>query len=495
MNTLILQFKKVTPLCLIVSLLAGFAPLPMALALLPPPAPDGDYPGANTAEGDSALFNVDVTTGFHNTAIGFFALKTDTTGGENTAVGAFALQSNVNGTFNTALGSGALSTNSSGVDNTAIGAGALAGGTSGHDNTACGGAALFRNNGNDNTAIGVSALQENDLGSNNVASGFNALFFNQSGSDNVASGVRALLNNQSGSNNVASGSQALSSNKTGNNNTASGLGALSGNVSGGSNTATGFGALGINTASFNTATGAQALQSNTSGTRNTASGLNALRDNTIGSFNIAVGALAGANLTTGNNNIDIGNAGAAGETETIRIGVQGTQTRTFVAGISGSAITGTSVVVNANGRLGTVASSQRFKDDIKPMDKASEAILALKPVTFHYKKEIDPDGIRQFGLVAEQVEKVNPDLVARDENGEIYTVRYEAVNAMLLNEFLKEHRKVEQQESTITQLKNDLQATAARQQKQIEALTAGLQKVSAQLEESKPASRAVVNNQ
>jgi hypothetical protein len=128
-------------------------------------------------------------------------------------------------------------------------------------------------------------------------------------------------------------------------------------------------------------------------------------------------------------------------------------------------------------------SSKRFKDAIKPMDKASEAILALKPVTFHYKHEIDPEGIRQFGLVAEQVEKVNPDLVVRDANGEVYSVRYDAVNAMLLNEFLKEHHQVQ-----------DLKAIVAQQQKQIGSLTAGLQKVSAQLEASKPAPQ-IVNNQ
>ncbi len=161
-----------------------------------------------------------------------------------------------------------------------------------------------------------------------------------------------------------------------------------------------------------------------------------LFNNTTGSHNIALGFNAGVNLTTGNSNIDIGNAGMAGDAETIRIGVLGTQTRTFVAGISGSPITGTSVVVNSNGHLGTVASSQRFKDDIKPMGKASEAILALKPVTFHYKKQVDPEGIPQFGLVAEDVVKVNPDLVVRDSKGEVYTVRYEALNAMLLNEFL-----------------------------------------------------------
>jgi hypothetical protein len=155
---------------------------------------------------------------------------------------------------------------------------------------------------------------------------------------------------------------------------------------------------------------------------------------------------------------------------------------------------GTPVFINANGQLGTTPSSARFKDEIKPMDKASEAILALKPVTFRYKKELDPDGIRQFGLVAEDVAKVNPDLVIRDAEGKVYTVRYEAVNAMLLNEFLKEHRTIEEQKATIAQLKQDFQSTLAEQQKQIQALTAGLQKVSTHLELSKPAAQTVVDN-
>jgi trimeric autotransporter adhesin len=163
------------------------------------------------------------------------------------------------------------------------------------------------------------------------------------------------------------------------------------------------------------------------------------------------------------------------------------------------------VVVNSSGQLGVAPSSARFKEAIKPMDKASEAILALKPVTFRYKHELDPDGIPQFGLVAEQVEKVNPDLVARDAKGEPYTVRYEAVNAMLLNEFLKEHRKNEEQEATITALKSSAakqETTIAQQQKEIKALAASqkeqalqIQKVSAQLQVSKPATQMVVNDQ
>src|SRR5207244_3757475 len=182
--------------------------------------------------------------------------------------------------------------------------------------------------------------------------------------------------------------------------------------------------------------------------------------------------------------IDIGSdVGGGGESRTIRIGTTPTHLRTFVAGISGVTVAGgVGVIIDTNGQLGTVVSSERFKDGIKPMDRASEAILALKPVTFRYKHELDPEGIPQFGLVAEDVEKVNPALVARDAEGKVFTVRYEAVNAMLLNEFLKEHRKVQ-----------ELEANAARQQKQIEALTAGLQKVSAQIEASKSAPQ-IVNN-
>jgi trimeric autotransporter adhesin len=238
---------------------------------------------------------------------------------------------------------------------------------------------------------------------------------------------------------------------------------------------------------FNTATGFQALFSTTTGSFNTAIGGGALF-NADGSSNIAVGFQAGINLTTSSNNIDIGNPGVAGESRTIRIGTTGSQTKTYVAGISGVTVPGgVGVIVGTNGKLGTVVSSERFKDAIKPMDKASEAILSLQPVTFRYKQELDPDGIPQFGLVAEEVEKVNPALVARDEQGKAYTVRYDAVNAMLLNEFLKEHRRNEKQEATIAELKS----TVAQQHKQIDALTAGLQKVSAQLELSKSALRTV----
>ena len=201
----------------------------------------------------------------------------------------------------------------------------------------------------------------------------------------------------------------------------------------------------------------------------------ALRGNSTGSDNIAVGFEAGHRLTTGNHNIDIGNFGHAGESNTIRIGRQDTQTDTYVAGVWKAIVTGTAspVIVNSSGKLGTAPSAARFNEAIKPMDKASEAILALHPVTFRYRKELDPKKTPQFGLVAEEVAKINPDLVVADDQGKPFTVRYEQVNAMLLNEFLKARRQIH------------------AQQKQIDALTAGLEKVSAQLDLNKSAPQTV----
>src|SRR6266480_1606926 len=176
-------------------------------------------------------------------------------------------------------------------------------------------------------------------------------------------------------------------------------------------------------------------------------------------------------------------------------GVAGESDACYIKSIFGqTSATGIPVLINSNNKLGTLTSSRRFKEGIRPMDKASDALLALKPVTFRYKKGIDPTGTTQFGLVAEQVEKVSPDLVVRDAEGKPYSVRYDQVNAMLLNEFLKTHSKMEEQEATIAHLKQELQATATHQQKQIEALTTGLQKVSAELETTKPAPQTVLNN-
>ena len=434
--------KTLVPTLLIMFSLTCFAFLPKSQAVSPPP--DGGYPNFNTAEGTKALFSL-------------------TTGAANTAVGWFSLFSNAAGSFNTATGAGTLLFNTA-DENTALGAAALLFNTNGSNNTAVGAAALLNNTtGSFNTANGASALFSNIEGGQNTATGYNALFSNTTALENTATGFEALFNNTTGGANTASGKSALRSNTIGNQNTADGVGALESNTEGISNTAIGGFALVANTGSSNTAVGSGALFNNSDG-----------------AFNVALGASAGANATIGSNNVYIG--------EGVR-GVAGESNACYIASIFGrTSASGVPVLVNSSNRLGTSTSSQRFKDEIKPMDQASEALYALKPVKFRYKKEIDPQGTKQFGLVAEEVEKVNPDLVVRDEEGKPYSVRYDQVNAMLLNEFLKEHRKVEQ-------LTKDFESKLAEQQKQIEALTAGLQKVTAQVGMSRPAPQMVVNEQ
>ena len=342
--------------------------------------------------------------------------------------------------------------------------------TTGSANTANGYLALaFNTTGHDNTANGYAVLYSNTTGYENTANGSLALFSNTTGFDNVATGYQALYNNTTGFFNMANGQQALYSNDTGYQNTANGIQALFHNTSGFNNTAYGF----------------QALSLNTTGEINTAIGYNALFHNT-GSGNIALGQAAGVLLTTGNDNIDIGNQGVAAESGTIRIGQPLVQTTgTFIAAIRGVTtgnMDAVPVVIDSAGQLGTLSSSRRFKKEIKPMEQVSKAILSLQPVTFQYKS--DPTGTAQFGLIAEEVAKVDPALVVRDAKGEIYSVRYEAVNAMLLNEFLKEHRTVQEQQKQI-------QALAA----QLKEQAAMLQKVSDRLELNKPVPQMVVNNQ
>jgi len=353
-------------------------------------------------------------------------------------------------------------------------------------NTAEGEDALFSlTTGTDNTAVGFDALFSNTTGASNTGVGSLALASNTTGIRNTATGFAALNSNTTGERNTATGRGALALNTTGNFNTADGHNALFSNSEGIQNTATGGFALVFNTTgNFNTADGYVALSNNTSGNNNTGVGYFALLNNTTGNQNIALGNFAGSNLTTGNNNIDIGNQGVANESNTIRIGTFGTHTATYIAGVIGKTTPrGVPVFINANGQLGTVQSSARFKHQIKPMDKLSEAILALKPVVFHYKKDLDPEGTPQFGLVAEEVEKVNPDLVARDADGKSYSVRYEAINAMLLNEFLKEYKKVEKLEAALRTVNNRLQDQQAK-----------IDKVNAQMELTKPASTMVLNN-
>jgi hypothetical protein len=393
---------------------------------------------------------------------------------ENTFLGDNALINSAGGNSNTAIGFYALLNTATGASDTGTGAGALLSNTTGSDNTADGADALFYNTtGSRNVASGRNALFSNQVGIDNTATGYNALYANTA-SYNTATGYQALENNTTGSYNTAHGIDSLNANTTGSNNTANGTFALFKNVGG----------------NANTAEGDLALHENISGINNTALGTNALYGNTTGSTNIGIGFSAGFSLTTGSNNIDIGNFGVAAESNTIRIGTAGTQTATFIAGIKGVPVTGGApVAVSSTGQLGIKPSSARFKDEIKPMDKASEAILSLRPVTFRYKKELDSNGAPQFGLVAEEVARVSRDLVLTDDQGKPFTVRYEEVNAMLLNEFLKEHRKNERQETTI-----------ARQGQEIDQLRAALngqatqiEKMSAQLQSSQVRTKLVDN--
>ena len=357
--------------------LACIGLLPTTQAVLP--APDGGYPGGNTAEGQAALLSL-------------------TTGGFNTAVGFFSLRANTSGSLNTAIGAGTLLANT--------------------------------------------------------------------GDNNAATGAGALLSNTTGTVNTANGAFALFSNT-----------------------------IGIG----NTAIGRQALFSNTTGSQNTAIGINALYFNTMGSSNVALGINAGTDVTTANNVICIGaDEHGANLSNSCFIG--------NIRGVTTANADAIPVLIDSAGQLGTMSSSRRFKHEIKPMDKASEAILAFKPVTFHYKS--DNTSTPQFGLVAEEVADINPDLVVRDEKGEIYTVRYDAVNAMLLNEFLKEHKKVQELKSTaakqdmsITELKSTVakqEVNIAQQQKKMELLTVQLKeqvsqikKVSAQLQIGMPVQKMV----
>ena len=316
-----------------------------------------------------------------------------------------------------------------------------------------------------NTAVGFFSLRANRSGNFNTAIGAGALLDNRA-EENTAIGAAALLHNTSGSFNTATGSGALFSNFVGPNNTANGFQALAGNTIG----------------SSNTATGSAALQNNQTGSANTANGEQALFSNTTGNFNTAIGFAAGFNQTTGSSNVYIGSN---------MIGTPDESNACYIASIFGqTTASGIPVLINSNNKLGTTTSSKRFKEDIKPMDKASEALFALNPVAFRYKKEVDATATPQLGLVAEDVEKVNPDLVVRDQEGKPYSVRYDQVNAMLLNEFLKEHRKVQKLETNDAEQQREIKDLVATVKEQ----AAQIQKVSAQLELNRLAPQTVLNN-
>jgi uncharacterized coiled-coil protein SlyX len=356
-----------------------------------------------------------------------------------------------------------------------------------------------------NTAEGQNALLSLTTGGFNTAAGFLSLSSNTTGSFNTGIGAGTLLvnvggGNGEGSQNTATGAGALLSNSTGADNTASGAFALFSNTTGIDNTANGTGALQSNTTGRdNTANGLNALHQNTTGQNNTANGVGALFGNTIGIQNTAIGYFASLNQTTGGNNVALGfNAGGVQTTGSDNVyiganifGVAGESNACYIKSIFGqTTASGIPVLINSNNRLGTTTSSKRFKEEIKAMDKSSEALFALNPVTFRYKKEVDPTATPQFGLVAEDVEKVNPDLVVRDQEGKPYSVRYDQVNAMLLNEFLKEHRKVQKLETNDAEQQREIKALVATVKEQ----AAQIQKVSAQFELNRLAPQTVLNN-
>ena len=415
--------KTLVPTFLIIFSLTCFAFLSKSQAVVPPP--DGGYPGGNTAEGYLALASLNTSAGLYNTAIGIYSLLSIT-----------------DSSFCTGVGAGSL----------------------------------FANAANENTAIGAGALLSNTIGDSNTAHGAFALFTNTTGTVNTAIGDRALFNNTDGHFNTAIGQQALFGNISGQENTAVGFVALANHPTGNFNTAVGTSALLNTTAGQNTAVGAHALQTNETGNSNTAIGNNALVSST-GSSNIALGQNAGGSVTSASNVTCIGTSGA------------NVDNSCFIGRIYSNAqpIVGTdpdSVTITSTGRLGRGnVSSRRYKHDIKPMDNASEVLYALKPVSFRYHKEYDAAQTLAFGLIAEEVAQVYPDLVGRNPTGEPESVRYEQINAMLLNEFLKEHAKVQRLEATLETVNERLKEQEAK-----------IENVRDQIDSNRSAAQVTVNN-
>jgi hypothetical protein len=446
-----------------------------------PPDPVQSDSLGDTAVGTGAmaLFN---STGFagNSTAVGFNALQTNPTPLESVAIGAFAMQQN-NGSTGIAVGFSAMMTGG------------------GEYNVAIGRQALYKGGGSDNIAIGYGAQFINESGTDNVSIGSSTLFYNKSGGRNTAVGSYALVGTQmdlpgasnntavgwaamsgvaSGAFNVAVGSGALAYHTNGNFNTALGGGALGQNTTGGANTAVGYHALFENEDAIdNTAVGTRALQSNTRGASNTSVGESALRNNTIGASNVAIGrnalysmtggthntALgnnAGYNIANTSDNIDIANQGMVGDTGTIRIGAPSTQKATYIAGIATTQLTGAAVYVNSNGQLGVLASSERYKTAISPMSVDAATLQRLRPVTFHLKTE--PNGALQYGLIAEEVDKVYPDLVVHDSAGAIQSVRYDELTSILLKETQQQRETIAKLENAQNQMQTQFAALSAQ---------------------------------
>jgi Chaperone of endosialidase len=427
----------------------------------------------NSALGSYSL--VANTSGGNNTAAGYASLFQNISGGGNTAVGYFSMYANQTGGVNTAVGFNSLYSNQ-GFGQTAVGAGALqshTGANTGEDglaaNTAVGFHAMMNNSeGLLNTAVGTFALEgSNDsTGSANTAIGYQALTRVTSGENNTANGRSAMSGNRDGKENVAIGSYALQNNSSGNENTAMGVSALERTGTSYYQTAIGWSSQHFNTGSSNTSIGHKSLfgtyeAENTGeadGSYNTALGTSALEFATKGDNNIAVGYQAGRNVTDGSNNIHIGNVGAT-ESNTIRIGTSGTHVSAYIAGIDATVIAGgTTVHVDGTGKLGKAPSSQRYKQDVRDMGEISDAIHSLRPVTFRYKSEFDSAGIPQFGLIAEEVASISPDLVVYNAEGQVDGVRYDAVNAMLLNEFQEQRAVIQQQQVLLLEQQKEIAA-------------------------------------
>ncbi|HXM62441.1 MAG TPA: tail fiber domain-containing protein [Terriglobales bacterium] len=389
------------------------------------------------------------TTGTGNIGVGTSALSAVTTGDNNTAVGTSALSASTTGSGSSAFGWFALAVNTSGTQNQAFGTAALFSNTAGSSNSAFGLAALYTNTtGNNNSAFGYGSLHANTIGTQNEGFGYEALFANTTGNGNAAFGTGALYKNTTGGSSTTTGG-----------NSAFGNFALLANTIAGGNSAFGF----------------SALTANTAGNNNVAVGAAALAELTTGSGNIAIGTGAGGNLNAGeSNDIYIGDSGIAGESNTIRIGYIGTITSAYIAGIDKkTSSNGTEVFVNATGQLGTIKSSLRYKHEIADMSNESDILMKLRPVAFYYKPELDDTQTRQYGLVAEEVAKVAPELVVFNEDGTPETVRYHFVNAMLLNEVQKQRQRIEDQQKTNEQQNN----TIVRQQEQIQDLAARMAKL------------------
>ena len=444
-------------------LVAGAA---AAFAAQPPDTVTSDA-AQNTASGSYALG--DLSGGISNSAFGYGALYSNTSGSRATAMGDDAMFANTTGIQNSAFGYEAMSENTTGSYNSAIGDTALYLNTTGSNNTAMGQGAMFNNTtGGNNTAVGQGALLNNTTANNNTAVGNVALSANTTGTSNTAIGYDALGDNTTGTANTAAGLFALPSNTTGVNNTAFGAYTLFYN-------ATGKG---------NAAQGVNALYNNTTGIRNLGIGNNALYGNTTGSYNVALGFDAGYNQTTGTDDIYIANQGVAAESQTLRLGTQGSAgvqgsgiLTAYIAGIATTQVTGSAVYITSQGQLGVLASAERFKTEIAPMGEASDQIAALRPVTF--KLRTDPKRTVQYGLIAEEVAKVYPELVIRGADGRIDGVRYEELPPMLLNVVQKELRTQAQQAARI-----------ASQDRTIERLSAELRAMHAELDSLRVAQRA-----